>query len=176
MERRGTKRKHSEIVHEGLAFELTKLNNDSAKLNSDMKLAKEDFALMCKSMTDRQAEILTARLFLEEQYRRVIDLLDGKQSVVGGASTAAVEIAQTLGNADIKQLARDSDDSFRNHRIYKEIELQELEKVFKQYEGMLKQNMTEMRERAEEIEKQRRELSRKLIQFARSAGDESAAE
>ena len=69
MERRGTKRKHSEIVHEGLAFELTKLNNDSAKLNSDMKLAKEDFALMCKSMTDRQAEILTARLFLEEQYR-----------------------------------------------------------------------------------------------------------
>lgn len=103
-------------------------------------------------------------------------MLDGKQSVVGGASTAAVEIAQTLGNADIKQLARDSDDSFRNHRIYKEIELQELEKVFKQYEGMLKQNMTEMRERAEEIEKQRRELSRKLIQFARSAGDESAAE
>ena len=109
-------------------------------------------------------------------FRRVIDLLDGKQYPVGPATTGDEEIAKTVVNADIGKLCRDSDDSLRNHRIYREIELQELEKVFKQYEGMLKQNMTEMREKAEDIEKQRRALSQKLIQFARSVVDENVAE
>ncbi|WOH15206.1 hypothetical protein DCAR_0934743 [Daucus carota subsp. sativus] len=138
-----------------------------------MKAAKEDFALMCKSMTDRQAEILTSGLFLEEQHRRVIDLLDGKQDVVGDSSTADDETARTSGNEDARKLAREADESLRNHRVYREIELQELEKIFKKYEGMLKQNMSEMRKSAEDIEIQRRELSPKLIQLARSKADES---
>ena len=69
MEPRGTKRKHNALVHGAVALELTKLNNDSAKLNNDMRSSKEDFSMMCKSMTDRQAEILTLGLFVEEQHR-----------------------------------------------------------------------------------------------------------
>ncbi|KAL1815521.1 hypothetical protein ACET3Z_018095 [Daucus carota] len=171
MEARGTKRKSSESVHGDLGVAMTKLNNDSAKLNIDMKAAKEDFALMCKSMTDRQAEILTSGLFVEEQHRRVLDLLDGKQDVVRGASSVDAETASTSAKEDIRKLARESDESLRNDRIYREIELQELEKIFKQYEGMLKENMADMKKRAEEIEKQRRELSSKLIKLARSAAE-----
>ncbi|WOH08959.1 hypothetical protein DCAR_0728410 [Daucus carota subsp. sativus] len=117
MDPRGTKRKHSESVQDGLVVELTKLNNDSANLNSDMKAANEDFAMMYKSMTDRQAEILTRGLFLEEQHRRVIELLNRGEDVVGVTSTGDEERARTSGNTDIRKLARESDESLRDHRV-----------------------------------------------------------
>lgn len=74
MEPKRIKRKHYEVVKNDLAVELTKLRADSAKLNSDMKAAKEDFDEMCKSMTDKQAEFLTRSLFLEEQHRYLYNL------------------------------------------------------------------------------------------------------
>lgn len=69
MEQRGAKRKHIEIVRKDLSVALTKLVQDSAKLNNDMRAAKEDFELMSKSMLNRKAEFLTQGLFLEEQHR-----------------------------------------------------------------------------------------------------------
>lgn len=103
-------------------------------------------------------------------------MLNERQDIVDVTYTGDGETARPSGNADIRKLARESDESLRDHRIYREIELQDLEKVFKQYKGMLKQNMTEMRERAEDIEKQRRQLSPKLTQLARSAAKQSTPE
>lgn len=105
--------------------------------------------------------------------RRVIELLNGGEDVVGVTSTGDEERARTSGNTDIRKLARESDESLRDHRVYREIELQEQEKLFKQYKRMLEQNMIEMRERAEIIEKQRRLLSPKLIQLSRSEAEGS---
>ena len=69
MEPGSLKRKHYEVMKNDLNVELTKLRADSAKLNSDVKAAKEDFEQMCKTLTDRQADFLTRGLFLEEQHK-----------------------------------------------------------------------------------------------------------
>ena len=69
MESRGKKRKQIEIMENEFTAECTKLDHDSEILNKDMKAAREDFALMCKSMNDRHAELLTSGLFLEEHHR-----------------------------------------------------------------------------------------------------------
>ena len=69
MESRRLKRKHYEVMKNDLSVELTKLRADSAKLNSDIKAAKEDFEQMCRTLSDRQADFLTRSLFLEEQHR-----------------------------------------------------------------------------------------------------------
>lgn len=52
-----------------LRIELSKLTVDSGKLKTELQEAKVDFEMMCKSISHRQAEILTRAYFLEETYR-----------------------------------------------------------------------------------------------------------
>lgn len=106
-------------------------------------------------------------------HRRVLDLLDGRHHGQESESIGGKETLTMPTIEDVKKLARDSDETLRNNRIMKEIEIQELEKVFKEYKAIMKQNIVCLRERAECIEKQRRELSPKLIQFARAVAEES---
>ncbi|WOH11383.1 hypothetical protein DCAR_0830866 [Daucus carota subsp. sativus] len=127
---KGIKRKHFELVKSDLAVELTKLTNDSDKLNKDLRGAKADFELMCKSMTDRQADFLTHGLFLEEQYGKVIGVLDGKIHPGERSSAGEDEARRTGSVVDIRKFARDSRESLINHRISREIALQEMETTF----------------------------------------------
>ncbi|KAL1818261.1 hypothetical protein DCAR_0414546 [Daucus carota subsp. sativus] len=175
MEQRGAKRKHIEIVRKDLSVALTKLVQDSAKLNNDMRAAKEDFELMSKSMLNRKAEFLTQGLFLEEQHRRVIDILDGKNH---GDEPEPIEHSTLLppsSTTDMKKFSRESGEALRDHRIIREVEIQSLEGIFTQLDLMMKQNMKELRERAEGIERERRELSGKLLKLSRSTGDASGS-
>lgn len=50
-----------------LSVELTNLTNDSRRLQNDLRSSNEDFFMMCKSMSDRQADFLTRLMFLEEK-------------------------------------------------------------------------------------------------------------
>lgn len=107
--------------------------------------------------------------------RRVIDVLDGRQHDVAGESPGENELLPVSYGEDIKRFAKDSEDSLRNHRIMREVQMQEMEKVFAKYEGVMKQNMAEMRQKAEEIEMQRRVLSPKLFQFTQYVVEDSTS-
>ena len=60
--------------------------------------------------------------------RRVIDVLDGRQHDDGGEATGENEILPVSYGEDIKRFVRDSEDSLRNHRIFREVEMQEMER------------------------------------------------
>ena len=77
----------------------------------------------------------------------------GRQHDGGGEATGENEILSVSYGEDMKRFVRDSEDSLRNHRIFREVEIQEMEKVFAEYEWILKQNMVEMREKAKQFEK-----------------------
>ena len=105
----------------------------------------------------------------------MIDVLDGRQHDDEGEATGENEILPVSYGEDMKRFVRDSEDALRNHRILRDVEIQEMEKVFTKYEGILKQNMVEMREKARAIERQRWELSPKLFQFTRYVVDDSGS-
>lgn len=105
----------------------------------------------------------------------MLDVLDGRPHGQAIESTKGNETLNVQTIADVRKLARDSDETLRNHRIIGEIEIQEMEKVFKQYKAVMKQNIDGFRERAEGIEKQRRELSPKLIHLARAVVEGTAS-
>ena len=105
----------------------------------------------------------------------MLDVLDGRPHDQGIESIGVNESLNVTTTPDLRKLARDTDETLRNHRIIREIEIQEMEKVFKQYKAVMKQNIAGFRERAKGIEKQRRELSPKLIHLARSTVHETAS-
>ncbi|WOG86672.1 hypothetical protein DCAR_0205889 [Daucus carota subsp. sativus] len=166
--RRSAKRK-CEALKNDLYVELTNLTNDYRNLQNDIHNANEDFFLMCKSMSERQADFLTRALFLEEKYGEVIGMLDGKLKQGEGESTGENVVLPTPYADSFARFAEDSNYSLKGHGVLMDEEERKMSQLLKEYDEVFSENMKVFGERAKAIVVMRTNLAAKLTKFNTSA-------
>ncbi|KAL1831126.1 hypothetical protein ACET3Z_000777 [Daucus carota] len=117
--------------------------------------------MMCKSLANRQADFLTRSLFLDEKYGESITVLDGRVQEASGENV----ILPRSYIVSQRRFVDDSTTSLSNHEVLRAEQFIEMLEVFEKYQAIWKQNIKELKERAEGIDKQRIRLRGKLMDF-----------
>lgn len=100
-----------------------------------------------------------------ENDSKSIDVLDVKPRDEDGEGSNEAAVLPRSYSDSIKRLVEDSASTLYNHDIFMGQEYPEMGDVFEKYQAIWKQNVRELKDRVEGIEKQRGKLDRKFTMF-----------